>query len=163
MEDKFDAYEVLTLAQSMEENAIKFYEKACEMHGKKNECDFLLKLADMEKDHKAKYAQMQAKIKKQAAKQSNAELFSDIDLYLKAVLDSQSMEGSQFASMLLRGDESLREILLIAIDLEKETILFYVGLKDLLSTTDDKEVVDKIIQEEKGHIVTLVGELRTLS
>jgi rubrerythrin len=162
MEDKFDAYEVFTIAQSIEENTIKFYEKACEMHNKENECDFLLKLADMEKEHKEKYAHMQAQIKKEPVKQTKADLFTDIDLYLKAVLDSESVEGSQFARMLIRGDESLREVLLIAIDLEKETILFYIGLKDLLTNTEDKEVVDKIIQEEKGHIVTLVGELRNL-
>ncbi len=162
MEEQFDAFEVLALAQSIEENTIEFYEKVCEMHSKKSECDFLLKLADMEKEHKETYAHMQAKLKKVSAESSNADLFTDIDLYLKAVLDSQSVEGSQFASMLLRGDETLREILLIAIDLEKETILFYLGLKDVVRAVEDKEIVDKIIQEEKSHIVTLVGELRNL-
>ncbi|MBN1798132.1 MAG: ferritin family protein [Spirochaetales bacterium] len=162
MEEHFDAYEILTLAQSMEDNAVEFYENACKMQNKKKECDFLLKLAAMEKEHKELYANMQSRIKKASAAPADAEIFSDIDLYLKAVLDSQSMEGSQFASMLLRGDESLREILLIAIDLEKETILFYVGLKDTVTEAEDKEIVDKIIQEEKGHIVTLVGELRNL-
>ncbi len=162
MEQNLNAYRVLNLAQSIEENAVGFYEKTAGLYNSGKTGSLFVKLADMEKEHKRKYAAMQASLEDSHEQQSDENFLNNMELYLKAVFDSQSLEGSQFAGVLLRGDESLEEILMIAMDLEKETILFYLGLRDLVPTDKDKQVVDAIIEEEKSHIVILAGELRQL-
>ena len=60
----------------------------------------------------------------------------------------------------LTGKESLQEILNIALSLEKQSILFYVGLKDLVRQKHGKDKVDAIIGEEKQHIAQLSEVLR---
>jgi rubrerythrin len=162
MAQKLNAYQILNLAQSIEENAVGFYKQTAELYDGENAGPVLLKLADMEREHKKKYAAMQASLEDTQKQQSDENFYNNLDLYLKAVLDSQSLEGSDFAGVLLRGDESLEEILMIAMDLEKETILFYLGLKDVVSAEKDKQTVDVIIEEEKSHIVILAAELRKL-
>jgi rubrerythrin len=162
MEQKLNAYQVLNLAQSIEENAVGFYEQTAELYKSDEIGAMLSKLAEMEREHKRKYAAMQASLGNLHEQQSDDNFLNNMDLYLKAVFDSQSLEGSHFAGVLLRGDENREEILMIAMDLEKETILFYLGLRDLVPGEKDKQTVDSIIDEEKSHIVVLAGELRKL-
>jgi rubrerythrin len=162
MEQKLSTYQILNVAQTIEENAVRFYEQTAEMYDGEGMGNFLRKLADYEREHKQKYAAMQAALENGHTEQSDGDFINNMDLYLKAVLDSQNLEGSDFAGVLLRGDESKQELLMIAMDLEKETILFYLGLRDVVAAEKDKQTVDEIIEEEKSHIVILAEELRKL-
>jgi rubrerythrin len=56
---------------------------------------------------------------------------------------------------LLTGKESLAEIIDIAVGLEKESILFYIGLKDMIPPKYGRDKLDKIIAEERKHVVEL--------
>ena len=51
----------------------------------------------------------------------------------------------------------LTEIVDIAIDLEKESILFYLGLKDLVPPEYGRDKLDEIIGQERRHIIQLNG------
>jgi len=42
-----------------------------------------------------------------------------------------------------------------AIGLEKESVLFYLGIKDMVPPGHGLERIDEIIREERGHIVQL--------
>ena len=53
--------------------------------------------------------------------------------------------------------EKIRKILKAAIGLEKESIVFYLGMKELVPTKFGKDKIDKIIKEEMGHIRFLSG------
>ena len=57
----------------------------------------------------------------------------------------------------------MEEILRIALDLEKKAILFYLGLKDVVPENLGKDKIDRIIDEEKSHVVTLTQELKKLA
>ena len=52
----------------------------------------------------------------------------------------------------LSGRESETEILKSAIEKEKDSIVFYSGLKDFTPAEIAKEKIDEIIQEELRHI-----------
>jgi rubrerythrin len=60
---------------------------------------------------------------------------------------------------LFTGRESKEWVLLTAIGLEKESIVFYVGLRDLVPEEFGRDKIDAIIREEKKHIVILTHEL----
>ena len=60
----------------------------------------------------------------------------------------------------LRSVENTAEVLKRAIEKEKDSITFYEGLKDFVSTSDDKNKVDDIIEEEMHHIEILNQALK---
>ena len=77
--------------------------------------------------------------------------------YLAVMADTHGGEGSPKAADALTGNESIQEIINIAIGLEKESILFYLGLKDFVPPDYGKEKLDRIIREEQRHIIQLNG------
>ena len=76
--------------------------------------------------------------------------------------DSHGGEGDPKAADKLSGDESLADILKIAIGLEKESILFYLGLRDMVPERLGQDKVDAIVKEERSHVATLTKELKAL-
>ena len=69
--------------------------------------------------------------------------------------DTHGGEGSPTAADSLTGNEPIQEIIDIAIGLEKESILFYLGLKDFVPPEYGQDKLDRIIREEQRHIVQL--------
>ncbi|MFZ2146605.1 MAG: hypothetical protein WAV28_05235, partial [Sedimentisphaerales bacterium] len=51
--------------------------------------------------------------------------------------------------------ETAEDILNYAIEAEKNSIIFYTGLKNFVSAKAGKDKVDEIIQEEMDHIAEL--------
>ncbi|GAJ21204.1 unnamed protein product, partial [marine sediment metagenome] len=55
----------------------------------------------------------------------------------------------------LTGTETVEDILKFAIEAEKDSIVFYLGLKDFVPVKAGKHKVEAIIKEEMGHIAVL--------
>ena len=53
----------------------------------------------------------------------------------------------------------MEEILKTAIGLEKDSIVFYTGIREMVSEKMGKNKVNDIINEEIGHIVDLSNQL----
>ncbi|MEE9120739.1 MAG: hypothetical protein V3U56_05580 [Syntrophobacteria bacterium] len=51
----------------------------------------------------------------------------------------------------------------MAIGQEKDSIVFYTGLKGMISQTAGRERIEEIIKEEMGHIGFLNREIAALS
>ena len=83
-------------------------------------------------------------------------------MYLKTMADGRGYEGKKSVTMELTGNETIQEVLRIAIDAEKNSVVFYTGLKDLVPVRAGKDKVEAIIREELGHIATLRKELAAL-
>jgi rubrerythrin len=50
----------------------------------------------------------------------------------------------------------------MAIGIERDSIAFYVGLKESVSKRAGKDQVEAIIKEEVGHVATLRKKMDTL-
>lgn len=98
---------------------------------------------------------MQDQLSGEGRPQKQADPFDEMWLYLGAMADTSGGESVIAAFESLTGKESVKEILKTAIELEKETILFYIGLKDIFSAEGVKEKVNRIIDEEKGNSALL--------
>ncbi len=83
-------------------------------------------------------------------------------MYLQAMADAKGFEGRIGPSLTLTGKESLPDLLGIAINAERNSVVFYVGLKTLVDTDRARQQVEKIIGEEMGHIAVLQKRLMTL-
>jgi rubrerythrin len=77
--------------------------------------------------------------------------------------DNHGGEGSPVAADALTGNESIAEVIDIAIGLEKESVLFYVGLTDLVPPEHGREQLEAIIREERRHIIQLTAMRKKFS
>ena len=62
----------------------------------------------------------------------------------------------------LTGQETRAELLRVAIEKEKDSIVYYTGLKDLISSGRDRQIIEDIIQEEMKHVRILAQSLEQL-
>lgn len=153
----FNADEVFKLAIRIEENGARFYRKAAEFQSDAESREALEKLAAMEDVHQRTFEKMQGELTAAEKAPTVFDPQGDSAQYLLAMADMHGGEGSPSAADALTGEESILEIIDIAIGLEKESILFYLGLKDLVPSSLGQDRVFEIIDQERQHIVQLNG------
>ena len=153
----FNADEVFKLAIRIEANGARFYRKAAEFQSDDENRSLLEKLAAMEDVHQRTFEKMQAGLTAAEKAPTVFDPQGDSAQYLMAMADMHGGEGSPSAADALTGEESILEIIDIAIGLEKESILFYLGLKDLVPSDLGQDRVFQIIDQERQHIVQLNG------
>ena len=79
-------------------------------------------------------------------------------MYLQAVIQSAFFEGRDKALALAEQVTDEKEALRMAMDFEKETLLFFHDLRDMVSKAD-QNIVKRIIDEEKEHLKRLADIL----
>ena len=160
----FNVDEVLEMAIRIEENGAAFYRKAAGLQSDAKNRDFLEKLAIMEDGHKATFVEMRKVL---TDKEKGGKVFDpqdELSLYLSAMADTHGGEGSPSAADSLTGAETMEGVLTTAVGLEKESVLFYLGLKDMVPPKYGLERIEDIIREERRHIAqltSLLGKLKT--
>ena len=161
---KFNADEVFRMAETIEKNGAAFYRKAAQLRAESDRQNvrFLESLAEMEDVHKATFAAMRADLSEDMREDTAFDPYMEAGLYLNAMADSHGGEGAPTAADQLTGNESMSDILNIAVGLEEKSIVFYLGLRDMVPEKLGKDNIDGIIAEEKAHLVTLAAELRKL-
>ena len=162
MDYNFTADEIFEVAIRIEANGAGFYRKAAANQSEESNREFLEQLASMEDHHQVTFEKMRKNLK---ANEKQATVFDpnqEAAQYLAAMADTHGGEGSPTAADALTGDESIQEIINIAIGLEKESILFYLGLKDYVPPDYGQDRLDAIIREEQRHIIQLKGFLNKL-
>jgi rubrerythrin len=155
----FDAIGALKIAERIERNGAVFYRRAAAMFDAPAGSGMFLSLAKWEEKHEQVFARMRAQLSKPAAEPgpSGGE---------RALPDPQVMAGLAVFGIRsdpaeeLYGDESEADILRKALQKEKDSIVFYYGLKDFVPAEADKSKIDIIIREEMRHIRVLDELLR---
>ena len=158
----FNADEIFEVAVKIEENGAAFYRKASSLQEDPANREFLEKLAGMEDGHQAAFQSMRKKISDMEKQSTVFDPQEELPRYLAAMADSHGGEGSPVIADSLTGEETMEQIIRTAIGLEKESILFYLGLKDLVPENMGKEKIDDIIKEERRHIIQLDGFLKRI-
>lgn len=158
----FNVDEVFEMAIQIEANGAKFYRKAAELQPDPDNKAFLDKLARMEDKHKITFEAMRKEVSEKEKQETVFDPANELSMYLKAMADSHGGEGNPDVVESFTGEEPIEEIITTAIGLEKESILFYLGLKDLVPAKYGHDKLDEIIREEKLHIAQLNGFLKKL-
>ena len=158
----FNAFEIFEMAEQIERNGAKFYRKAAKNISDKNMCQMLLDLADMEIEHEKTFADMRKQLSDEAHKLRVFDPENEIALYLQAMANGHVFDPNKDMSQQLKGNETAEGILKLAIDAEKDSIVFYLGLKGFVSVKAGKDRVEAIIKEEMGHIVLLNRRLSAM-
>lgn len=158
----FNADEIFEMAEEIERNGAQFYREAAEKAEDKDVKKMLLSLADMEAGHEKTFAQMRRELTTEEKEQTTFDPDNQVAEYLRTMADFHGTEGKAGPTDKLTGRESMPEILKIALQAEKNSIAFYVGIKDMVSSKAAKQRVQAIIVEEMAHVSTIGGKLQSL-
>ena len=154
----FNADEIFEMAEEIERNGARFYRKAAENASYKEIEETLLRFAAMEDAHEVTFAAMRSEIQSATAYDPDGVAAA----YLQAIAYARGFEGKISLDEELTGSESTEEIIKIALRAEKESVVFYVGMKDVVVSQQGKEKVDAIIKEEMVHVTQLTNMLADL-
>ncbi len=152
METRFNVFEILQIAEKVEQKGARFYLKAAEMFKDSLRRDTYLKLADW----KARHAKIWARLRKRFSEKTGEFGTFDPDNYVLSnpgVMAGLTWFDTKHGPLRrLTGQETKEEILRDAIRRENEIIIFYQGLKDFARDPASQDTVDKIVREENRHI-----------
>ncbi len=153
MANEFNANDIFEMAIKIEKNGAIFYRDAAKQVEEEKHKNFLLELASMEDDHAVTFADMQKELKNDETFSTTFDPDDENVLYLKALADTRVFFEKE------QPDNTFKSILSTAIQTEKDSIAFYLGMKELVSTNLSKSKIDDIIKEEMSHIKLLAGKL----
>jgi rubrerythrin len=158
MSVRFNADEIFEMAEQIERNGARFYRRAAAGTGD-SECQtLLLHLAKMEGRHLKVFADMRADMLKEGQVATVDPVFDpegEAAAYLRAMADGHVFDVRTDPFEVLSGEETIEEIFRTAIGLEKDSIVFYLGMKEMIPENLGKDKIDHIIKEEMRHITYL--------
>lgn len=160
MSIQFNAAEILEMAEAVERNGAAFYRQAAEHQSNRQVREMLLKLAGMEEEHQRVFASMRAGLSEPERRPVTFDPYDETGLYLQAMADRAIFPLAPQGQTGLTGRETVEAVLGLAIQAEKDSIAFYVGLRELVPADRGRAQVDRIIKEEMGHFGTLSAALK---
>ena len=152
----FTAAEAFEMAMEIEKNGEVFYNAVAAKATDKSVKTLFQELAAQEQRHYEVFQKMAGNVK-DAPSLSAAE-YDEYDVYLKAALDSALFAGPDKALALAEQARDRQTALRMALGFEKDTLLFFYDLREMVSEAEQKAVTS-IIREEKTHLRRLAGAL----
>ena len=158
----FNADEVLEMAEQIERNGAKFYRQAAQGLPDVGAQQKLLRLAAMEEKHERTFHSLREDLSGREGVVGGFDPTGEAVRYLQAMVNGQVFDLRRDPSERLKGKESVEDVLRMAIGLERDSIVFYQGIRDLVAPGLNREKVEANLKEEMGHLTLLSGELTSL-
>ena len=155
----FSGDEIIQMAVKTEETGYTFYQSAAQNAKSDKLKDLFDYLAKAELRHKETYLGLKGMIEE--SPQGVPVDWDELGLYIKSMIDSSFFLGGDKSINMASKASGDKEAIDFALAFEKDTLLFFYQLLDLLKTKD-KPVVEKVIEEEKKHIQQLSEIKETL-
>ncbi len=149
MAKTFSIEEIIEMAVKIEENGVTFYKTLAEVSKNKSAKEIFGYLGGEEKDHAATFRS----IYKEITQRNFVKAFSDeeANAYLHLLVESRMFKNQKEAEEIARRMKSEEEAIELALNIEKDTLLFYYELIDGVER-EEKEIVKRLIEQEKTHI-----------
>jgi rubrerythrin len=157
----FNADEVFEMAEDIERQGASFYTKAAGLFSDADIKNLLEGLSKMEVAHEKAFKKMRSDILSDAFKGYDPDEMAIA--YIHAFTEGKVFAKGADMCDALNAKSTLSEILKMAIEAEKNSILFYTGIKKALPETMAKEAIEDIIGEEMKHIVMLTSKLTSIA
>jgi len=153
----FSGEELVRIAVGTEETGCAFYRMAEEKAGSVKMKELFGYLAGQEEVHRQKFLKLADSIRNSVQPGESFDR-GEVDLYIKAMTDSSLFKGEDKNIVMASKASEESSAVDFAIGFEKDTLLFFYQLSDLVHSMH-KPMVQTIINEEKQHIRRL-AEIR---
>ena len=148
MSISFSGSELINIAIGIERRGIVFYDVMAKSTENATAREVFHYLADMERQHVQIFQDMLAEADKYQFSETQA---GEYTAYLQALVDSAVFTDDLVTSEMATQAESDIEALELAIGAEKDSILFYYQMRDIMPQRA-QPTVNKVICEEKSHL-----------
>ncbi|MHC4887453.1 MAG: hypothetical protein ACYTGH_20445 [Planctomycetota bacterium] len=159
MSVNFNADEIVEIAVEIEKNGMAFYNRAAELvedeQGRKLMCD----LAGWEKVHIQVFEDLRSSLAVAEGLPEALDPNGEAALYLQAIADGKVFPQRSMEKELQGLPADHEALLEMAIAREKDAVLFYLAMKDMVPQDLGKNAVYKIIEEEMSHVRFISEEL----
>jgi len=155
----FNIDEIFEIAVQIEKNGAIFYNNAAKKATDKVIREELISLADMEIDHERTFLALKKQVCENKQAITTYDPYDEGILYLKAFTSGYVFDLNVDPLEMLSRLESMEEIFKAAIKLEKDSIVFYLGIKKLVPADLGKDKIEHIIAQEMDHISMLSTQL----
>lgn len=152
----FTADDVFEMAEQLERNGDQFYREAAKNTDNPEYKKLLVGLAEMEVQHEKTFADLRSELSGNEKTLTAFDPQNESALYLRALADTKVFFEKEIDF------SSMKSVLKAAILAEKDSIVFYLGIKEMVSEKYGKDKLEKIIKEEMGHIKLLSKKLVAL-
>jgi len=144
----FSGSELISIAIGIERRGIDFYDIMVRSTQNATAGDVFQYLADMERQHIRIFQDMLSEADKYQMPETQA---GEYAAYLQALVDSAVFTDDMVTSEMATRAGSDIEAMELAISAEKDSILFYYEMKEIIPQRA-QPTVSKIITEEKSHL-----------
>jgi rubrerythrin len=151
----FSSSELLEIALGIERNGVAYYSSLAELATDASLKDTYNHLAAMEREHIKIFQEMLNTAGKYQPPYAG-EAAEEYEQYLEALVNSTVFTDDKVARQMAQKAAGPAEAIQLALGAEKDSILFYNEMRDLVPK-QDRPVIDKIINEERSHMRQLVS------
>ena len=152
----FTAAEGLEMAMEIEKNGETFYNAVAEKSDAPEVKALFEDLAAQERAHYRVFEKMVRGV--QSAPELPAAEYDQYQAYLRVALENALFAGSDKALALAEQATDREAALRVALGFEKDTLLFFYDLREMVGDADRK-AISSIIREEKKHLRRLAKML----
>jgi len=147
----FSSSELIDIAIGIEKRGIAFYDVIARSTEKTGTRQLFQYLSDMEREHLLVFQNMAVSVKSYEPAENYPEEYTG---YLEAIIDSAVFTDELVSSETVARISNHREALDLGISIEKDSILFYYEMRDMMPA-QAQPAVNQIISEEKSHLKQL--------
>ena len=146
---------ILEVAIEAERQGAAFYERLAESARDERVKEECRRLVAFEREHEKTFRRLlgQRDIQQALSSLQPGQLSDEYQQYLSALVESNMLPDEETARQLADEAESEVEAINIALQMEKNTILFYQELQNLLG--QEAGVLQTILDEERSHVYEL--------
>jgi rubrerythrin len=160
MNQLLTANEVFRIGVEIEKNGLKFYRTAATQAAGAPIKKLLSELADWENQHIEIFEELRKNLPAQFKNENLFDPEDEIGLYVKAMADTHIFVKNSDSESLASRCATAGEILNCALTFEKDSVVFYTAMREVVGEAAGKSEVEEIIHEELTHVGILTRELQ---
>ena len=159
----FNAAEVYRIAIQIEENGRTFYEEGQKLVQDTGVRELFGELALQEIEHKKKFEALVSLLPPETAASTVWDPENELDQYIRMMADEHVFVTSASVKEEIARLTDARSALKLAMELEKDSVIFFLGLEDATRGKKDQELIHALVKEEQEHLRRLTAELVKLA
>jgi rubrerythrin len=159
----FNAAEVFQVAVQIEENGRQFYQEGLRYIDDPEVKKLFEELAREEVEHKKKFESILAELPKEATSPTVFDPEDQKNQYIQMMADQHVFVKTEGMDRQLAGIKDMQDALRMAIEFEKDSVIFFLSMQDATEGKRGKEIINLLIREEQEHLRRLSVELRRVT
>ncbi len=155
----FNAEEVFQMAVELEDHGKVFYDRAAELVDDAGVKELFRYLGEEELKHKRKFEELKASLPERAKGTSVHDPHGEMNEYLKMMADMHVFRTTEGVEERLRNIKSAEDALRLAMEFEKDSVIFFLSMQDATEEEKGKELIGHLVKEEQDHLRRLTVKL----